>query len=191
MEATRTYDSLNTAWGGIEPSPADHGSVELIVRRPVGEEREELLSARFAAADGLQGDNWLERGRAKGSDPSPDTQITLMNSRVIQLLAGDKSGWAASGDQLFVDLNITMENLPAGYAAANRRGDHANLPDTAYRMREVCPPFWRARAQMDHERYRQARAPPRRLCACRSRWGHQSRRQHQEVVDLQRNSASL
>ena len=114
MEATKTYDSLNTAWGGIEPSPADHGSVELIVRRPVGEEREELLSARFAAADGLQGDNWLERGRAKGSDPSPDTQITLMNSRVIQLLAGDKSGWAASGDQLFVDLNITMENLPAG-----------------------------------------------------------------------------
>ena len=37
-----------------------------------------------------------------------------MNSRVIQLLAGDKSGWAAAGDQLFVDLDISMENLPPG-----------------------------------------------------------------------------
>ena len=111
MQATKTFDILNAEWDALDPAPADHGSVDLIVRRPTGEEREELQSARFSAAEGLQGDDWLSRA---GEDPDPNTQITLMNSRVIQLLAGDKSGWAAAGDQLFVDLDISMENLPPG-----------------------------------------------------------------------------
>ncbi len=111
MQATKSFEDLNAAWGQLDPSPADHGSVDLIVRRPTGETREELPSARFSAAEGLQGDNWLSRA---GDDPDPDTQITLMNSRVIGLLAGDKSGWAAAGDQLFVDLDISMANLPPG-----------------------------------------------------------------------------
>ena len=111
MQATKSFENLNAAWDERDPSPADHGRVELIVRRPTGEEREEMQSARFSAAEGLQGDDWLNRA---GEKPDPDTQITLMNSRVIQLLAGDKSGWAASGDQLFVDLDISMANLPSG-----------------------------------------------------------------------------
>lgn len=114
MEAIKTFDALNAAWDDTDPSPADGGRVELIVRRPTGEEREELPSAHFTAAEGLQGDNWLERGSPTGDSPSPDTQVTLMNSRVIGLLAGDKSGWAAAGDQLFVDIDISMENLPPG-----------------------------------------------------------------------------
>ena len=37
-----------------------------------------------------------------------------MNSRVAQLLAHEKSRWAEAGDQLFVDLDISQENLPPG-----------------------------------------------------------------------------
>jgi MOSC domain-containing protein YiiM len=37
-----------------------------------------------------------------------------MNSRVIALLAGDKARWALAGDQLFVDLDLSAENLPPG-----------------------------------------------------------------------------
>ncbi len=114
MEATKTFDNLSAAWDKFDPSPSDNGTVEMIVRRPTGEQREELKSANFSAAEGLQGDNWLSRGSASGTSPSPDTQITLMNSRVIQLLTEDKRRWAASGDQLFVDLDISKDNLPAG-----------------------------------------------------------------------------
>ena len=115
MEATKTFDALNVAWDQLDPSPSDNGTVEMIVRRPAGEQREELQSATFTAAEGLQGDDWLSRGTIKtGTSPSPDTQVTLMNSRVIQLLSGDKTRWAASGDQLFVDLDISKDNLPAG-----------------------------------------------------------------------------
>jgi MOSC domain-containing protein YiiM len=37
-----------------------------------------------------------------------------MSSRVIDLLAGDRSRWPLAGDQLYVDLDLTLENLPPG-----------------------------------------------------------------------------
>ena len=111
MPGSMTFDALNEAWAQQEPSPADGGSVELIVRRPAADEREELQSARFTAADGLHGDDWRSR---VGATASPDTQVTLMNSRVIHLITADQARWAASGDQLFVDLDLSHDNLPAG-----------------------------------------------------------------------------
>ena len=109
MEATSTVQDLERRWEQIDPSPQDNGLVELIVRRPAPDQREELQRATFTAAAGLAGDDWLRR-----HGDELESQITLMNSRVIQLLAGDKSGWAASGDQLFVDLDISQDNLPPG-----------------------------------------------------------------------------
>jgi MOSC domain-containing protein YiiM len=37
-----------------------------------------------------------------------------MNSRIIQLLARDRSRWPLAGDQLLVDLDLSPENLPPG-----------------------------------------------------------------------------
>jgi MOSC domain-containing protein YiiM len=37
-----------------------------------------------------------------------------MNSRVIALLAGDKERWPLAGDQLYVDLDLSVDNLPPG-----------------------------------------------------------------------------
>ena len=108
MQATMTSDELEARWGEIEASPSDNGSVEMIVRRPARDQREILESAAFTAEAGLAGDDWLRRSA------DPDAQITLMNSRLIHLLAGDKSRWAEAGDQLFVDLDISQANLPPG-----------------------------------------------------------------------------
>lgn len=108
MEASATMEQLEARWAGSERSPRDDGAVALIVRRPAADQREELTSAAFTAEAGLAGDDWLRRGA------KPEAQITLMNSRVIQLVAGDKARWALSGDQLFVDLDISQENLPPG-----------------------------------------------------------------------------
>lgn len=116
MEAVKSFDTLNDAWEQLDKSPSDEGRVDLIVRRPEADQREAVQSARFSAARGLEGDDWLSRAKRKDpdSEPVPETQVTLMNSRVIQLLTDEKSRWAESGDQLFVDLDISMDNLPAG-----------------------------------------------------------------------------
>jgi MOSC domain-containing protein YiiM len=37
-----------------------------------------------------------------------------MNSRAIALLAQDRARWPLAGDQLFVDLDLSRTNLPAG-----------------------------------------------------------------------------
>jgi MOSC domain-containing protein YiiM len=42
-------------------------------------------------------------------------QLTLMSARVVDLVAaGAKERWALAGDQIYVDLDISVENLPAG-----------------------------------------------------------------------------
>lgn len=109
MAATGTIEDLEARWGRIDPSPQDDGAVELIVRRPAPDQREPMQRATFTTAAGLLGDDWLRR-----HGDELEAQITLMNSRVAQLIAGDKSNWAAAGDQLFVDLDISQDNLPPG-----------------------------------------------------------------------------
>ena len=100
----------------IRRAPKDAGSLALIVRRPASEQREVLNEGSLDLAEGLVGDNWKERGSRRTLDggPNPDTQITLMNSRVVSLLARSRDRWQLAGDQLFVDLDLSLQNLPAG-----------------------------------------------------------------------------
>jgi MOSC domain-containing protein YiiM len=39
-------------------------------------------------------------------------QLNVMNSRVIALVAQHSDRWPLAGDQLFVDLDLSAENLP-------------------------------------------------------------------------------
>ena len=65
---------------------------------------------------GLAGDNWLARGSSGTPDGSadPDRQITVMNARVAELVAGGTDRMALAGDQLYVDMDLSVDNLPAG-----------------------------------------------------------------------------
>jgi hypothetical protein len=78
--------------------------------------RETPPEARLDPIAGLIGDNWLARGSSRTPDggPNPDAQITLVNSRAIALIAGHPDRWSLAGDQLFVDLDLSTTNLPAG-----------------------------------------------------------------------------
>jgi MOSC domain-containing protein YiiM len=90
--------------------------LELIVRRPTIEERDVIVEGELDTAEGLVGDNWRVKGSPSTPDGSshPDAQITLMNTRAAALIAGDRDRWPLAGDQLYVDLDISGENLPPG-----------------------------------------------------------------------------
>ncbi|MBM2822826.1 MAG: hypothetical protein HW413_1572 [Thermoleophilia bacterium] len=98
----------------IQLAPASEGTVELIVRRPAEGEREVLDEAELDVTEGLVGDRWSAGARTKGELVDTGTQLTLMNARVIALIAPDRERWALAGDQLYVDLDLRPENLPAG-----------------------------------------------------------------------------
>ncbi|MFC1997683.1 MOSC domain-containing protein [Chloroflexota bacterium] len=111
-----TMEELEAGLGTILQSPKDNGVLDMIVRRPETNERQVLQVGRLDSLEGLIGDNWGTRGSAKTPDGSanPDMQLTLMNSRVVALVAQDKERWPLAGDQLYVDMDLSEENIPPG-----------------------------------------------------------------------------
>ncbi len=111
-----TMAELEATIDRVRESPTDCGVLELIVRRPCPGEREVLDQGELDLAQGLVGDNWSIRGSQNTPDgmAHPDTQLTIMNSRAIALVAGQKDRWPLAGDQLFVDLDISQDSLPLG-----------------------------------------------------------------------------
>ncbi len=112
----RSADELAAGLDDILRSPATEGTVELIVRRPAEDEREVLDSGLLDLGEGLVGDMWQRRGSSRTPDgaANPDAQLTLMNARAAGLIAGGRERWPLAGDQLYVDLDLSIENLPAG-----------------------------------------------------------------------------
>jgi MOSC domain-containing protein YiiM len=105
-----TRAELEAGLDTIRDSPKDSGVVKLIVSRPRPGERELLEQAQLDPGAGLVGDSWGTRT----PDPDPDTQLNVMNARVISLIALDRARWPLAGDQLFVDLDLGEANLPPG-----------------------------------------------------------------------------
>jgi len=107
-----TTSELEAGLEEIGRAPKDNGVLELIVCRPVVGQRVLLEVGKLEPAEGLVGDSW--RRRYGERTPNADVQLTLMNARVTALVAQDRSRWPLAGDQLYVDLDLSDENLPAG-----------------------------------------------------------------------------
>jgi hypothetical protein len=112
----RPLAELDAGLEEIRRSPTDDGALRLIARRPGVDERELIETGRLDTSDGLVGDTWRARGSSRRRDGSanPEAQITVMNARFATLLAGSLDAAAIAGDQLYVDLDLSVSNLPAG-----------------------------------------------------------------------------
>ena len=100
----------------IRNSPKDEGVVDLIVRRQAINEREIVEQAELDLVHGLVGDTWNRRRATSTADGSPniEMQITVMNSRAVALVAQQQDRWPLAGDQFYIDMDLSVENLPAG-----------------------------------------------------------------------------
>ena len=100
----------------IRNSPKNQSVLDMIVSRPEEDAREIMELADLDVVVGLVGDTWQARPSARSGDGKahPDMQITLMNSRVADLVAQSKERWPLSGDQLFADLDLSKTNVPPG-----------------------------------------------------------------------------
>jgi MOSC domain-containing protein YiiM len=109
----RTTADLEALLDDILAAPKDSGPIEMIVRRPGENEREVVRSGELTTDGGLLGDNWIDRVDESG-DPYFPAQLTLMNARVAEAVAATRERWPLAGDQIYVDMDISHENLPAG-----------------------------------------------------------------------------
>ncbi len=112
----RDAETLRAGVDHVRDSPRDRGTLELVVVRPAPGERLLLDEAAVDPSVGLQGDSWDRRGSRRTPDggPNPEAQVTVMSSRAVDLVAGSRDRWALAGDQLYVDLDLGVDNLPTG-----------------------------------------------------------------------------
>ena len=107
---------LDAGVGHIRQAPSDRGTLAMVVRRPAVDQREVLAEAELDPQFGVVGDTWHQRGSRRTEDggPHPDMQLNIMNARVIELLSPDPDRRPLAGDQLYIDLDLSAGNLPAG-----------------------------------------------------------------------------
>jgi MOSC domain-containing protein YiiM len=108
--------ALEAGLDRVRDSPSNNGTVALIVRRPAVDAREVLSEATLDARQGLVGDTWQVRASTSTTDgsPHPDRQLTVMNDRAALLVADEPDRRQLAGDQLYVDLDLSTANVPAG-----------------------------------------------------------------------------
>lgn len=112
----RTTAQLEAWAEEFTSAPTTSGTLELVLRRPQPGEREILDAAELTVADGVVGDGWRHRGSRRTPDGTahPDMALTVMNARFARFIAVDPSRMALAGDQLYIDLDLSEANLPAG-----------------------------------------------------------------------------
>jgi MOSC domain-containing protein YiiM len=107
-ERFRVLRDLEKSLDRLTPSPADSGRVLLVVRRGAAGRREILDQIQLLPDAGVPGDAW---GRRPERDP--DMQIAVMQVRIAEMIANGQP-LTLFGDNLFLDLDLSTPNLPAG-----------------------------------------------------------------------------
>lgn len=101
-------DQLEDRLASLGAAPRDGGHVALLVRRRAAGLRDTPRRARLTREEGLPGDAW---GRAL--KPHPEAQLTAVQLDVAEMIANGQP-LTLFGDQLFLHLDLSQENLPTG-----------------------------------------------------------------------------
>jgi hypothetical protein len=112
----QSTEDLELGLDHVRASPREQGRVEAIVVRPAREARTVLEICRLEVTAGAVGDRWSSgiTSPPNPGAPGSESQLTLMNARLVQLVAGHRDRWALAGDQLYVDLDLSTDNLRPG-----------------------------------------------------------------------------
>src|SRR5262245_25944403 len=104
----RSLAELETGLRALAQSPKDSGRLRLVVRRRVDGSRETPERLRLTPEDGVPGDSW-----GRNSDRKLEAQIAVMRRDVAELVANGQP-LTLFGDSLFVDFDISTDNIPTG-----------------------------------------------------------------------------
>ena len=105
-----TPDQLTLGLPEITSSPQDDGVVEMLVVRPVEDVRVTPETVEVSSLHGIHGDHW-SKGEYR---EMPDIQVAIINSRLLDLVSGDRRRWSLAGDNVVADLDLSQGNLVPG-----------------------------------------------------------------------------
>ena len=101
-------DELETRMQALKPAPQDEGTVVALFASPGTNQRVVHERAHLTVAGGMPRDCWSQQRK-----PKPTMQLASMQGPVADVIANGQ-GLALFGDNLFFDLDLSVENLPPG-----------------------------------------------------------------------------
>jgi hypothetical protein len=111
-----TAAELAAALPQVLAAPREDAPITGLCRRPGFGLREFPETLAMTRAEGVPGERWLTLPWLKLPDGSPDPsiQVSILPSRVLDLIWRDRAGTVHPGDNIVADLDCSLANLPAG-----------------------------------------------------------------------------
>jgi hypothetical protein len=103
-----TRAELEAAIAQLEPAPRDQGKVVLLVARGPNGERTLHSEALLTEHGGMPGDRWVSQDKY-----GPEYQLATMRADFARVIANGQP-LELHGDNLFLELDLSSENLPTG-----------------------------------------------------------------------------
>ena len=101
-------DELEGRLGALRAAPRDSGRLVVVVRRGPDKIREAPDRVELRPGGGVAGDAW---GRQE--DANPEAELTVMQVELARLIANGQP-LTVFGDNLFLEMDLSAENLPVG-----------------------------------------------------------------------------
>lgn len=101
-------EELEGRMRALKPAPQDEGRVLALFASPSTNKRIVHERAHLTVAGGMPQDRWAQQ-----RNPKPEMQLATMQGPVADLIANGQ-GLSMFGDNLFMDLDLSAENLPPG-----------------------------------------------------------------------------
>jgi MOSC domain-containing protein YiiM len=109
VERLYNMENVSHILNAVRASPQDAGVLKLIVLRLPKDERRTPMRATITTDSGVEGDRWRLKANA-----NPSSQVSVMNARFLEAIAGESKRMNLAGDNLIVDLDLAESNLAVG-----------------------------------------------------------------------------
>lgn len=137
-----TFGALMDALPHILAAPKDDAPIHGLCLRPGYGLRAFPARIQVTREFGIPGERWATAPWLKLPDGSPDPciQVSILPSRVMDLVWRDREGTPHPGDPIVADLNCSLANLPAGTllqagTAVLKVSDHFNEACAKWKVR--------------------------------------------------------
>ncbi len=114
MTAFVTMAELMAALPQVMAAPKDNAPVTSICFRPDFNQREHPQTLQLTRAQGVPGERWMKHPWLRLPDGSPDPriQVSILSTRVADLVRRDPATQPHPGDTMLADLDTSEANLP-------------------------------------------------------------------------------
>ncbi len=109
-------DELDGALADVMAAPKTDAQIDSLCLRPALNQRQMVDHLHMTRAEGIPGERWASMPwlRLEDGSPHPGIQISILPSRVLDLVWRDREASPHPGDPIVADLDTSEANLPVG-----------------------------------------------------------------------------